>query len=409
MSKFYAVKCDEDKIFEDWESCKNYLSDRKNYKYKSFSSYEEAEAFLSGENIYENSLQDDLSCGYAVAYTDGSYEERLNEYAYGAIVFSPDGTQKSLSGKGNDPLYVSTRNIAGEVLGVLSALKYAVTQGFQKIKIYHDYAGLSFWAKGEWKASSPISVWYRSEYIKLARAVDVEFVKVKGHSNNAFNEKVDKLAKSALFENKIEEPINDGYFCFSGDDITHKELCNYIYKQAIKPQYFENENSMTFCLPNEKIVVYRHKSFIIVGGKREKLFCIALNFALEAAKNKYDILIEDSFGFIPETFSGTALSRAIIQNVKTSDCSPFIFFSLNDVYNKIRSLITSNGVKTYKISTLFTGSENGYKYINGGENAETINELYNFYYFYRTKYLSLNLGVDEAMKIVGQAEKLLGN
>ena len=69
----------------------------------------------------------------------------------------------------------------------------------------------------------------------------------------------------------------------------------------------------------------------------------------------------------------------------------------------------SNGVKTYKISTLFTGSENGYKYINGGENAETINELYNFYYFYRTKYLSLNLGVDEAMKIVGQAEKLLGN
>ena len=53
MAKFYAARGEENKIFDSWDKCKAFLEGKKGYKYKSFSSRAEAEAYLSGEDFYE--------------------------------------------------------------------------------------------------------------------------------------------------------------------------------------------------------------------------------------------------------------------------------------------------------------------------------------------------------------------
>lgn len=130
MPKFYAAKGEENKIFTSWDECKNFLDGRKGYKYKGFATRAEAEAFLSGENYYEKSLLEDLKRGYVVAYTDGSYEESVNAYSYGAVIFTPDGKKEELSGKGNDPGFLSSRNVAGEAEGALAAIKWTLVNGY---------------------------------------------------------------------------------------------------------------------------------------------------------------------------------------------------------------------------------------------------------------------------------------
>ena len=69
MAKFYAVRGEENKIFDSWDKCKAFLEGKKGYKYKSFSSRAEAEAYLSGEDFYEESIKKDLAYGYAAAVT----------------------------------------------------------------------------------------------------------------------------------------------------------------------------------------------------------------------------------------------------------------------------------------------------------------------------------------------------
>ena len=110
VAKYYAVKGEENKIFTDWETCKEFLSGKKGYKYKSFSTEEEAKAFLSGEDYAEKCVSDDLSKGYAVAFTDGSFEESLNEYSYGAIAFSPENETFTFCDRGARADFLSSRN-----------------------------------------------------------------------------------------------------------------------------------------------------------------------------------------------------------------------------------------------------------------------------------------------------------
>ena len=64
--------------------------------------------------------------------------------------------------------------------------------------MYYDYIGIEKWYLGEWKAKSTIAIKYQ-EFARTAKTkINVVFHKVKSHTNNYYNELVDKLAKEAL-------------------------------------------------------------------------------------------------------------------------------------------------------------------------------------------------------------------
>ena len=77
-----------------------------------------------------------------IAYVDGSFEPTLGKYAYGCVLIEPDGIETTLSGSGNDPEVANIRNVAGEMLGAMNAVKWAKAHHYREIRIYYDYMGI---------------------------------------------------------------------------------------------------------------------------------------------------------------------------------------------------------------------------------------------------------------------------
>lgn len=221
--KFYAVKKgNQIGIFECWADCQTATKGYSSPEFKSFTTKEEAEAYLQNRDIWVEKVEKDNSDGYLVAFTDGSYDKDLKRYSYGVKFIRPDGSEADICGYGSNPAYIDSNNIIGEIFGVINALDWAISNEFEKIKIYHDYEGLSKWISGDWTANSKGAKMYISLYeLKFKDFLEIRFEKVPGHSNVIYNEKADQLAKSALVERKKVVVQGDNWFSipyFKQDD-----------------------------------------------------------------------------------------------------------------------------------------------------------------------------------------------
>lgn len=135
-------------------------------------------------------------------YTDGACSGNPGPGGWGAILMC-DGKQKEISGSNKD----TTNNIM-EITAVLEALKLLKVEC--NVKIYSDsaYVVNAFnqgwiynWRKNNWKTASKDPVKNRElweELYALTQKHKCEFIKVKGHSDNEFNNRCDTLAVSAI-------------------------------------------------------------------------------------------------------------------------------------------------------------------------------------------------------------------
>ena len=189
--KYYAVKKGRNPgIYESWDSC---LKEVKGYSgaiYKSFKSLDDAKDFMDGGrkelNLLENSV---------IAYVDGSYNQKLKTYGAG-VVYILEDEEIELMKSYNDS-YHSHRNVAGEVKASELAIKKALEDKKSQIVIYHDYQGIASWAKGDWKTNNDLTKSYKKFIDQARKDIEIDFVKVKGHSNDKYNDRADALAKLA--------------------------------------------------------------------------------------------------------------------------------------------------------------------------------------------------------------------
>ncbi|MBP0726759.1 ribonuclease H family protein [Bacillus sp. RG28] len=196
MSKYYAVRVGREiGIFKTWEDCKRQIEGYSGATYKSFSGLEEAKNYLN-INLSNINLQSQESLNTIEVYVDGSYNDSIGRYSYGCIIL--DGKKTKLSGVGDNQKNSSLRNVAGELLGAMEAIKWAYNNNYERIKIFHDYEGISKWATGEWNANKEGT----KEYVHFVKGIrdkiQIDFIKVRAHSGNEFNEEADILAKKAL-------------------------------------------------------------------------------------------------------------------------------------------------------------------------------------------------------------------
>ncbi len=135
-----------------------------------------------------------------IAYVDGSYNVAKGIYGYGCVLLLPEDEEayEKISGSGNDTEVAKLRNVAGEMLGAMNAVKYAGQKGYKKLTIYYDYMGIEMWATGGWKCKNEYTMGYRDYMKKMSSLVDVSFEKVAAHTGDRFNELADKLAKEAV-------------------------------------------------------------------------------------------------------------------------------------------------------------------------------------------------------------------
>lgn len=135
-------------------------------------------------------------------YTDGACSGNPGPGGWGAILMYED-IKKEISGAKKD----TTNNIM-EITAVLEALKLLKQEC--NVKVYSDSAyvvnafnqgWIENWKKNNWKTSGKDPVKNRElweELYELTQKHKVEFIKVKGHSDNEFNNRCDYLATSAI-------------------------------------------------------------------------------------------------------------------------------------------------------------------------------------------------------------------
>lgn len=135
-------------------------------------------------------------------YTDGACSGNPGPGGWGAILMYED-IKKEISGAKKD----TTNNIM-EITAVLEALKLLKQEC--NVKVYSDSAyvvnafnqgWIDNWKKNNWRTSGKDPVKNRElweELYELTQKHKVEFIKVKGHSDNEFNNRCDYLATSAI-------------------------------------------------------------------------------------------------------------------------------------------------------------------------------------------------------------------
>lgn len=191
MSKFYAVKVGKvPGIYTEWERCREQVIGFKGAIYKSFAKRGEAEEFLSRTN-----RQEDIDG--LVAYVDGSFMGGTS-FGCGCVLLFKNEIIAKISKKYDDNELVVMNNVAGEIKASELAMKYAIENDYESISIYHDYQGISSWCLGEWKANKSGTKAYKNFYDSIKRKLKVNFIKVKGHSGDKYNDMADELAKKAL-------------------------------------------------------------------------------------------------------------------------------------------------------------------------------------------------------------------
>jgi ribonuclease HI len=206
--KYYAVRAGRQTgIFTSWDECKKQVIGFSGADYKSFLSMEDAENYMnrftqrqsvdSQANDVDGSFSHDLNDGRAIAYVDGSYNIKTKEFSFGAVLLH-DGKEFHFKEKFNDKELAEMRNVAGEIKGAEFAMRYCMENEIKKIDIYHDYEGIAKWPLGDWKTNKDGTKAYKRFYDETSKSVHINFVKVKGHSGDVYNDLADRLAKEVL-------------------------------------------------------------------------------------------------------------------------------------------------------------------------------------------------------------------
>lgn len=137
-------------------------------------------------------------------YTDGSYTPKIPNYCGWGYVIVNDDDQIINENKGK--IECESRQIDGECNAVIQALEYInknIDLNIQIITIFYDYNGVHKWMSGEWKTNKNVSINYKTNVNLiisklLKRNIKIEWVKVKAHSGNRWNDYADELCKNGL-------------------------------------------------------------------------------------------------------------------------------------------------------------------------------------------------------------------
>lgn len=135
-------------------------------------------------------------------YTDGACSGNPGPGGWGAMLMYKGNKKEISGGKEN------TTNNVMELTAVIEGLK--LLKFPCKVKVYSDsaYVVNAFiqkwiygWIKNGWKNSSKEPVKNKElwqELYELTKTHEVEFIKVKGHADNEYNNRCDELARNAI-------------------------------------------------------------------------------------------------------------------------------------------------------------------------------------------------------------------
>ncbi len=217
-------------ILDSWDACKEAVDGYPGAEYKGFKTLEEARAYMEdkgrtarGDGAADGGREPGTGKaagkkreqlpdrekrprgmgdpqGGLVAYVDGSYEHSVKRYAFGCVFILPNDIVYVENGSGSNPDTAQLRNVSGEMLGAMYAVRWAIKNGFSRVELRYDYEGIEKWVTGEWKSKTELTQKYAAAMRRWMENIQMCFTKVAAHTNVYYNELADRLAKDGLLE-----------------------------------------------------------------------------------------------------------------------------------------------------------------------------------------------------------------
>lgn len=207
--KYYAVRKGKAVgIYETWEECRALVEGCPGAEYKGFGNLEEAKSYLGAQTSAKQEPcepeelaakpEDRPAPGTLLAYVDGSYDNALKKYAFGCVFILPEGNICTEYGNGDKEQGLKHRNVTGEMLGAMFAVRTAMASGYGQVELRYDYEGIEKWVTGQWRSKTELTGLYARSMQEWGREIQIHFTKVAAHSNVYYNELADKMAKTGL-------------------------------------------------------------------------------------------------------------------------------------------------------------------------------------------------------------------
>lgn len=150
-------------------------------------------------SVNASPLKPDIS---TEVYVDGSWVDGTT--SYGMVVVQSDALIWEGAGIVASEDAGDSRQVAGELQAVRSAVLWCQEHGIQQVVVHYDYAGIEHWATGKWKAKLPLTQRYKADIENSGIAIT--WRKVEAHTGVKWNERADTLANSAASKVSKEKP-----------------------------------------------------------------------------------------------------------------------------------------------------------------------------------------------------------
>ena len=132
-------------------------------------------------------------------FTDGSWRPSTpNRVGAGIVVVENDKIVEEFMLYRDNEEMAKMRQICGELIASMEGVRIAVERNYDKVVINFDYEGVEKWCMGAWKTKNKYTQMYKKYMNDMSKKIKIEFIKVKAHDNNVFNDYADYLAKKSL-------------------------------------------------------------------------------------------------------------------------------------------------------------------------------------------------------------------
>lgn len=288
--RYYAVKKGlVPGIYTKWSECQQSINGFSGAVYKGFDSKIDAENFLNEDNNDNSASKIDskvsriYTLSEALAYVNGSCNQKTKEYACGVVIFHENG-EEHFNSKFNSRELTETCSFAGEIEGAKLAMRFCVENNIHSLDLFYNYEGIEKWCTGAWKTTKENSKAYRKYYDSIKGFLTVNFSKNSGHLNNKYNDLAEDLSKSALglLDDSSKIAIRENGIVANGIkendvkaifELLHEDFESLTINESSIPYGIRYElkiNNPT----NQKLIInsYKEKNKLWICGRKEDLF-----------------------------------------------------------------------------------------------------------------------------------------
>jgi ribonuclease H len=246
-----------------------------------FSTINKLMDFLSNHLVIPS---DDIS-NVPYVYIDGSYNSETNTWGYGGFL-DVNGRRYPMIGQGKD--VSKLRNVYGEIMGCMTAVKQAQSLGIKHLVIYYDYNGIEGWAAQNWKAKNSYTKAYKDFITNAGKKIKIIFKKVTSHTGVIGNEIADIMAKFAVgiaLDNKQKALWND-LVQISIDDMQNINQTMERDNESVQEMIVSSESEFDDIIQDKQNIIIKD------GDELRSIICPNCHTKIDVDESDYQALIK---------------------------------------------------------------------------------------------------------------------